>query len=123
MKGKRTGNQGKKVLKNERLTVQRLSAEVSGSAQKYSRMGLREFVPYEFEELTIDNVKEACIQHFGSVLEERMEVMECDVLAGEQGPSCTSMDQMTHPTKVIHVRFIEASRAAERLSQQRKDIK
>ncbi|XP_031556854.1 myosin heavy chain kinase D-like [Actinia tenebrosa] len=123
MKEKRTGNRGKDVVKNERLTVQRLSAEVSGAAQKYSRMGPREFVPYEFEELTLENVKEACLQHFGSVMEEEMEAMECDVVAGEQGPSCTSIDQLPHPTKVIHVRFIEASLAGEKLTKKRKDKK
>ena len=47
------------------IIVQRLSATVSGKAQKYSRVGAREFVPFDqFEELTVDNIKEACEQHF-----------------------------------------------------------
>ena len=37
---------------NDTLVVQRLSAEVSGKAQKYSRIGAREFVSYEYEEFT-----------------------------------------------------------------------
>ena len=32
--------------------------------------------------------------------------MICDVLAGEQGPSCASLDQIPD-LKVVHVRFIE----------------
>ena len=32
--------------KNDTLVLQRLSAEVSGKAQKYSRIGVREFVSY-----------------------------------------------------------------------------
>ena len=34
------------ILKKEETVVQRLSAEVAGKAQKYSRIGPREFVPY-----------------------------------------------------------------------------
>ena len=33
---------------NDTLVMQRLSAEVSGKAQKYSRIGAREFVSYEY---------------------------------------------------------------------------
>ncbi len=41
------------------------------------------------------------MKHYGMT-----ETMSCDVLAGEQGPSCSSVKQL--PTlKVIHVRFIE----------------
>ncbi|KAJ7376738.1 hypothetical protein OS493_032793 [Desmophyllum pertusum] len=44
--------------KGEELTVQRLSAEVAGKAQKYTRVGPREFVPFdEDEEMTIGNIK------------------------------------------------------------------
>ena len=57
MKEKRTGNgnNGKinDILKKEEIVVERLSAEVSGKAQKYSRMGPREFVHFEFEEVTV----------------------------------------------------------------------
>ena len=45
---------------NDTLIIQQLSAEVSGKAQMYSRVGAREFVPYEYEELTIENIHKAC---------------------------------------------------------------
>ncbi len=75
------------------IIVQRLSATVSGKAQKYSRVGAREFVPFDqFEELTVENVKEACEQHFIELKES--EDLVCDVLAGEQGPSCRTIGQI-----------------------------
>lgn len=85
--------------------MQRLSAEVSGKAQKYSRLGPREFVPYEYDELTIDKIKTACSKHFAALIKGNM---VCNILAGEQGPSCTSLDQIPD-LKVIHVRFVEAN--------------
>jgi len=124
MKEKRQGKRNAEG-KTDRLTVQRLSAEVSGAAQKYSRMGPREFVPYEYEDLTIENVKEACLQHYQNNPDEgpQLEGMECDVLAGEQGPSCTSIDQVPHPTKVIHVRFIGATVGQKHSTQRPKNNK
>ena len=45
-------------LQGSELTIQRLSSEVSGKAQKYSRVGPREFVPFDSqEELTIEKIK------------------------------------------------------------------
>ena len=67
---------------NDTLVVQRLSAEVSGKAQKYSRIGAREFVSYEYEEFTIENIRTACEKHFAVD-----KSMSCDILAGEQGPN------------------------------------
>ena len=107
MKEKRTGNgnNGKinDILKKEEIVVQSLSAEVSGKAQKYSRMGPREFVRFEFEEVTSENIKSACCSHFSPTLIGRK---RCDILAGEQGPSCRSVDQIPD-LKMIHVRFID----------------
>ena len=78
--------------------MQRLSATVSGKAQKYSRVGAREFVPFDqFEELTVDNIKEACEQHFTELKES--DDLVCDVLAGEQGPSCRTIGQIPDPRK------------------------
>jgi hypothetical protein len=37
---------------------------VSGRAQKYTRVGAGEFVLFEYEELTVDNIKQACLSHF-----------------------------------------------------------
>ena len=54
--------------KGEELTVQRLFAEVSGKAQKYTRIGPREFVPFdESEEMTISNIKSACERYFKTI--------------------------------------------------------
>ena len=112
MKEKRCKNTTKKdsgtSLKDlETIVVQRLSAEVSGKAQKYSRSGAREFVPFdEFNEISIENIKKACMKHYGMP-----DTMCCDVLAGEQGPSCSSMKQLPS-LKVIHVRFIEFTGAS-----------
>ena len=92
---------GVKILEQESMTVQRLSADVSGKAQKYTRVGAREFVPFDYEEVTIPNVKLACLNHF-----DVRDGAICDVLAGEQGPSCSSINQIPN-MRVIHVRFID----------------
>ena len=94
-KGKKKDTAGAWNHNNDTLVVQRLSAEVSGKAQKYSRIGAREFVPYQYEEFTIENIRSACQRHFGVD-----QIMTCDIVAGEQGPSCNSVKQ-------IHVRFVE----------------
>jgi hypothetical protein len=107
MKAKRLKNTGKNInktgkhniLDRKELVVQRLSAEVSGKAQKYTRVGPREFVTYQDGELTVEGIKEACVRHFA------LEDMSCDILASDQGPSCTSMEHIPD-LKVIHLRFI-----------------
>ena len=100
-KGKK--EQGSVKTECETIVVQRLSAEVAGKAQKYTRVGARVFVPFEeYGELTIENVRDACIKHYGIDKESTL----CDVLAGEQGPSCFSIKQLPS-FKVIHVRFVE----------------
>ena len=80
-RGSKKNTSGVKILEEECVTVQRLSAEVSGKAQKYTRVGAREFVPFEYDEVTVENIKRACLSHF-----DVREGCVCDVLAGEQGP-------------------------------------
>ena len=92
---------------NDTLVVQLLSAEVSGKAQKYSRIGAREFVSYEYEEFTIENIRRACEKHFAVD-----KSMSCDILAGEQGPSCNTVKQIPD-SRVIHVRFVERVHVVE----------
>ena len=57
MNEKRTGKKGGRVshdiLAREEVVIQWLSMHVSGKAQKYSRIGPREFVPYDYEEVTL----------------------------------------------------------------------
>ena len=50
-RGKRTDNTDKSP-EGDTITVQRLSASVTGKAQKYARIGAREFVPYGFDDFT-----------------------------------------------------------------------
>ena len=94
MKEKRTGKRkapSNDFIQKEEIVIQRLSTEVSGKAQKYSCIGLREFVPFDYKEVTLDNIKNACRRHFALIVGEHV---ICDVLAGEQGPSCSSVQQI-----------------------------
>ena len=108
MKEKRNKDNKKKssagrVLQLEELTVHRLSAEVTGKAQKFSRIGPREFVSFAgYDDLTLKNIKLACQKHF---LPRVGKNLVCDVLAGEQGPSCSTVEQIPD-LKLVHVRFI-----------------
>ena len=60
------GDTTHKLLKGKELTVQRLSSEVSGKAQKYARIGPREFVAFTEDELTIENIKRCFEGHFAT---------------------------------------------------------
>ena len=80
------------------LTVQRLSVNVEDKCQKHSHVRPLTLVPCE-KELTLENIKSACKGHFNTEL-------ECDVLAGERGPSFTESGQIQN-WKVMHVRFVE----------------
>jgi D-alanine-D-alanine ligase-like ATP-grasp enzyme len=76
-----------------KLLCNALVQQFSGKAQKYLHVGAREFVPFDqFEELTVENIKEACEQHF-TELKESDDIV-CDVSAGEQGPSCRTIGQI-----------------------------
>lgn len=108
MKEKHCGKKATKPKKGkgqenekEELTVQRLSAEVHGKAQKYSRLGPREFVDFSNLEMTVENIK-ACTAYFRNSIGTGM---VCDILAGDQGPSCRTMKQIPN-LQLIHVRFI-----------------
>ncbi|XP_078368275.1 myosin heavy chain kinase A-like [Oculina patagonica] len=91
------------------ITVQRLSSNVEGRYQKYARIGALTMVPLGCEP-TISNIKEACKRFF------KAEHMECDILAGERGPSWTESSQITN-WKAIHVRFIEKSDGESEMSE------
>ena len=106
---KKTGNckeKPQRKFQGNFLTVQRLSPDVSGKAQKYTRIGARVFVPIESSDVSLDNIKSACEKHFAPILSGS--ALNCDVLAGERGPSCKSVDQIPD-LKIIHVRFINKS--------------
>ena len=86
------GRNCQNILNTGELVVQRYNEEVTGKVKKYAKMGARQFVPYSYGELTIENVK-ACIRHFTRQFQLGTNVA-CDVLAGDQGPSCVSMSQI-----------------------------
>ncbi|KAJ7349548.1 hypothetical protein OS493_038615 [Desmophyllum pertusum] len=95
MKEKRAGKRkapSHDILQKEVIVIQRLSAEVSGKAQKYSRIGPREFVPYEYDEMALSNIMSACNRHFASIVGEHM-----------------ICDSQIPDLKVVHVRFTEAN--------------
>ena len=116
-KGKKAGEES---TVSEEIIVQRMSSDVSGKQQKYTRIGPKEYVPFEQEELSIANIKDACMKYFRPQIEKNL---ICDVLAGERGPSCEKMAHIPN-RKVFYVRFIkpegevlsdeEGSRSAKR---------
>ena len=57
-------NENGNILERQELVVQRLSSEVSGEAEKYTRVGPREFVQFDEEERSIVGFKAACEKHF-----------------------------------------------------------
>jgi hypothetical protein len=67
-----------------------------------------EFVPKEYDEVSISNIKEACMKHFASTIGNNQYI---DILAGEQGPSCTSVDHIPD-LRVVHIRFVEEQSAS-----------
>ena len=88
-KGKRTARES--VEAKGEIIVQRMTSEVTGKQQKYTRIGPREFVSFEFYEITFDNIVEACQKYFAVQIDKDM---VCDILAGERGPSCKKMCQI-----------------------------
>lgn len=84
-------NSGDLILQKGEIVVQRLSAEVSGKAQKYNIHGPREFVSFGEEELSIPAIKNACEKHFRALTSQGL---VCDVLAGDRGPSCSTINQI-----------------------------
>ena len=70
------------------LVVQRLTAEPDNK-QTFCPVLPREFVEFEYDELTLDNSKQAAT-HFG------LPVKSCDILVSNKGPSCTNINQIPH---------------------------
>ena len=91
------------VKKTNELVIQRLSDAVSGKAQKYLRVVPTVFVPFDSEEeVTLKGIKNVCETYFRPTLPAGL---TCDVLVGEQGPSCKTVQQIPN-MKLIHIRFI-----------------
>ena len=100
---KRTGNHDDGGISGsmDNITVQRLSSTVEGKYQKYSGIRALTIVPLGCEP-TLSNIKTTCKNHFN------LQEMECDLLAGERGPSFTDIGMITN-WKVLHIRFIPKS--------------
>ena len=103
-KGKRPARES--VEAKDEIIVQRMSSEVTGKQQKYTRIGPREFVPFEFDDITFNNIVESCQKYFAAQIDKDM---VCDILAGERGPSCKMCQIPDH--KVFYVHFIKMSDA------------
>lgn len=58
-------------------------------------------MPFEFDELSFQNIVESCQKYFAGQIEKDM---ICDILAGERGPSCKKISQIPD-LKVFYVRF------------------
>lgn len=56
----------------EEIVVQRMSVDVSGKQQKYTRIAPQECVPFEQKEITIANIKNACQKHFRLQIEKHV---------------------------------------------------
>ena len=77
---------GDKILSKKELIAQKVSSESKTTTIKFTSEGPREFVEYNYDEILPENIKQACTQHF-------KERRNCDVLASEQGPTLTRLDQ------------------------------
>ena len=99
-KGKKNDTVGASNDENDTLVLQRLSAEVSRKAQKYSGIAAKDFVSNEYEEFMTENVRRACKNTSQSTSQW------ADILAGEQGPS-SNMGKLIPDSWVIHVRLVE----------------
>ncbi len=71
------------------IVVQRISAEPDNK-QTFRPVQPREFVEFHYSELTLQNLKAACAEHFN------LPASSCDVLVSNKGPSCTNINQIPH---------------------------
>ena len=76
------------ILDKSELIAQRLRTEPKGNGTKYAKQGPREFVPFEYSEVTLENIKRVCKVHY------REHSTTCDMLASEKELSCSRLDQI-----------------------------
>ena len=82
-------NRGKSSASPQEIVVQKLSSKPDNK-QTYRPVQPREFVAFDYEELTLANLKKACGHHFN------LPASSCDVLVSNKGPSCTNISQIPH---------------------------
>ena len=69
---KRKKDSVKSATELETIVVQHLTAEVSGKAQKYSRVGPLQLVSFK-DKISMSNIMKACMEHYGMyMLETRL---------------------------------------------------
>lgn len=85
----RQKSNGKTPNAPHEIIVQRLSSEPDNK-QTYKPIQPREFVSFEYKELTLLNLKKACAAHFN------LPYTTCDVLVSNKGPSCTNINQIPY---------------------------
>eukprot|EP00794_Sanderia_malayensis_P011552 gene11552-12744_t len=105
-KRKGKGDKSNDEAKVQWLTIQCLLSSVEGKCQKYGRIGPLKMVEVKGE-LTLEAIRIACKKAF-----HIFNNFECDLLAGERGPSYTDMNQIKN-FKLTHVRFVEKVLEAE----------
>ena len=115
-KGKRPARES--VEANDEIIVQRMSSEVTGKQQKYTRIGPRELVSFEFNDITFDNIVESCQKYFAAQMDK--DIIVCDILCGECGPSCKKMCQIPDH-KVFYVRFTKCPMLKYQMIRMRKN--
>jgi len=71
---------------------------------KYERIGAQEFVPYPYDDVTLDLIKKACYDHYKQHLIDPLN-STCDILASQNGPSCSKLSHIKN-FKLIFFRFI-----------------
>lgn len=103
------GGVGSTIVIEGEMIVQRLSNIATGKSMKYERIGPQEFVTYPYDELSLENMKKASLNHFKSRLND--DDMEADILASQNGPSCSKLSHLKN-FKVIFVRFILSTKLA-----------
>ncbi len=102
MSTKRTKNDMHARSKNKKgnapqeLIIQRLAAEPDNK-QMYKPVQPREFVNFEYEDLTLANLKKACANHFN------LPASTCNVLVSNKGPSCSNISQIPHRKDKVSV--------------------
>ena len=58
------------------------------NSMKYAKQGPRKFMPLEYGEVTLENIKRVCKVYYWENL------TTCDILASEQGPSSSQLNQI-----------------------------
>ena len=87
--GTRPRKDAKGTAAPSHIIVQRFTAEPV-SKQTFRPEQPREFVEFSNDDLTLENLKIACAEHFG------YPVGSCDVPVSNKGPSCTNINQIPH---------------------------